>query len=92
VKSRYGIVRPVVPWRYLGGAAAARAGDEMSGPALLLFGLAATGRPAAGSELVTCLLIAAGTQACAAATYLLTGPGRAGEPVPPPRPEAARSE
>ncbi len=59
MKSRYGIVRPVVPWRYLGGAAAARAGDEMSGPALLLFGLAATGRPAAGSELLASLTIAA---------------------------------
>src|ERR1019366_4695696 len=33
---------------YLGGAAAARAGDEMSGPALLLLGFAVTGRPAPG--------------------------------------------
>jgi MFS family permease len=49
----------VVPWRYLGGAASARAGDEMSGPALLLFGLAATGRPAAGSELLASVTIAA---------------------------------
>ncbi|MGH3149524.1 MAG: MFS transporter, partial [Streptosporangiaceae bacterium] len=59
MKSRYRIVRPVVPWRYLGGAAAARAGDEMSGPALLLFGLAATARPAAGSELLASVTIAA---------------------------------
>jgi len=59
VQSRYRIARPVVPWRYLGGAAAARAGDEMSGPALLLFGLAATGRPAAGSELLASVTIAA---------------------------------
>jgi MFS family permease len=59
VKSRYRIARPVVPWWYLGGAAAARAGDEMSGPALLLFGLAATGRPAAGSELLASVTIAA---------------------------------
>ncbi len=49
----------MVPWWYLGGAAAARAGDEMSGPALLLFGLAATGRPAAGSELLASVTIAA---------------------------------
>ncbi len=44
---------------YLGGAAAARAGDEMSGPALLLLGFAATGRPSAGSELLAGLTIAA---------------------------------
>jgi len=49
----------VVPWRYLGGAASARAGDEMSAPALLLLGLAATGRPAAGSELLASVTIAA---------------------------------
>src|SRR5579863_994895 len=59
MQSRYWIGRAVVPWRYLGGAAAARAGDEMSGPALLLFGLAATGRPAAGSELLASVTIAA---------------------------------
>jgi hypothetical protein len=47
--------------------------------------------PLAGRSVVTCLLIAAGTQACAAATCLLTGPGRAGEPVPP-RPQTASSE
>jgi MFS family permease len=46
-------------WKYLGGAAAARAGDEMSGPALLLLGFAATGRPATGSELLASLTIAA---------------------------------
>ena len=44
---------------YLGGAAAARAGDEMSGPALLLLGFAVTGRPSAGSELLASLTIAA---------------------------------
>jgi MFS family permease len=37
----------------------ARAGDEMSGPALLLLGFAVTGRPAAGSELLASLTIAA---------------------------------
>jgi MFS family permease len=46
-------------WKYLGGAAAARAGDEMSGPALLLLGFAVTGRPATGSELLASLTIAA---------------------------------
>jgi MFS family permease len=54
MNSRY---RPL--WGYLGGAAAARAGDEMSGPALLLLGFAATGRPSAGSELLASLTIAA---------------------------------
>jgi MFS family permease len=52
MKSRYLV-------RYLGGAAAARAGDEMSGPALLLLGFAVTGRPSAGSELLAGLTIAA---------------------------------
>lgn len=46
-------------WKYLGGAAAARAGDEMSGPALLLLGFAVTSRPATGSELLASLTIAA---------------------------------
>jgi len=46
-------------WRYLAGAAAARAGDEMSGPALLLLGFAVTGRPGTGSELLASLTIAA---------------------------------
>jgi MFS family permease len=43
---------------YLTGATAARAGDEMSGPALLLLGFAVTGRPAAGSGLLASLMIA----------------------------------
>jgi MFS family permease len=45
-------------WRYLAGAAAARSGDEMSGPALLLLGFAVTGRPGTGSELLASLTIA----------------------------------
>ena len=44
--------------RYLAGAAAARAGDEMSGPALLLLGFAVTGRPGTGSWLLASLTIA----------------------------------
>jgi len=44
--------------RYLAGAVAARAGDEMSGPALLLLGLTVTGRPAAGSGLLASVTIA----------------------------------
>jgi MFS family permease len=44
---------------YLAGAVAARAGDEMSGPALLLLGFAVTGRPATGSALLASLTIAA---------------------------------
>jgi MFS family permease len=54
MKSRYTALR----W-YLGGAAAARAGDEMSGPALLLLGFAVTGRPATGSELLASVIVAA---------------------------------
>jgi MFS family permease len=46
-------------WPYLSGAAVARAGDEMSGPALLLLGFAVTGRPGTGSELLASLTIAA---------------------------------
>ncbi len=46
-------------WKYLAGAAAARAGDEMSGPALLLLGFAVTGSPATGSELLASLTVAA---------------------------------
>ncbi|HEY2266750.1 MAG TPA: MFS transporter, partial [Streptosporangiaceae bacterium] len=42
----------------LAGAAAARAGDEMSGPALLLLGFAVTGRPETGSGLLASLTIA----------------------------------
>src|SRR5690242_11040506 len=44
--------------RYLAGAAVARAGDEMSGPALLLLGFAVTGRPETGSGLLAGLTIA----------------------------------
>ena len=44
--------------RYLAGAATARAGDEMSGPALLLLGFAVTGRPATGSALLASVTIA----------------------------------
>jgi MFS family permease len=43
---------------YLAGATAARAGDEMSGPALLLLGFAVTGRPAVGSGLLAGVTIA----------------------------------
>ena len=46
-------------WKYLGGTAASRAGDEMTGPALLLLGFAVTGRPATGSALLAALTIAA---------------------------------
>ena len=46
-------------WRYLGGAAASRAGDEMTGPALLLLGFAVTGSPATGSVLLAALTAAA---------------------------------
>jgi len=55
--SRYVPRGPV--WKYLGGAAASRAGDEMTGPALLLLGFAVTGRPAAGSALLAGLTVAA---------------------------------
>src|SRR5580693_3038804 len=44
--------------RYLAGAATVRAGGEMSGPALLLLGFAATGQPATGSELLASVTIA----------------------------------
>ena len=46
-------------WKYLGGTAASRAGDEMTGPALLLLGFAVTGRPATGSALLAGLTVAA---------------------------------
>ncbi|MGD0559712.1 MAG: MFS transporter [Streptosporangiaceae bacterium] len=46
-------------WRYLGGAAVARTGDEMSGPALLLLGFAVTGSAVAGSALLAGLTVAA---------------------------------
>ena len=45
---------------YLTGAATARTGDEMSGPALLLLGLAVTGSPALGSALLAGLMISSG--------------------------------
>ena len=57
MKSRYSSW-PVL-WRYLGGAAASRAGDEMTGPALLLLGFAVTGRPGTGSALLASLTVAA---------------------------------
>ncbi|GAA1539897.1 MFS transporter [Actinomadura kijaniata] len=44
---------------YLAGAAAARTGDEMSGPALLLAGLAVTGSETAASTLLAGLMVAA---------------------------------
>jgi len=54
--SRYTVARELRG--YLAGATAARAGDEMSGPALLLLGFAVTGRPAAGSGLLAGVTIA----------------------------------
>jgi MFS family permease len=48
-----------VLWKYLGGTTVSRAGDEMTGPALLLLGFAVTGRPATGSELLAAVTIAA---------------------------------
>lgn len=56
MNSRYLIARGLRG--YLAGATAARAGDEMSGPALLLLGFAVTGRPAAGSGLLASVTIA----------------------------------
>jgi MFS family permease len=44
---------------YLAGATAARTGDEMSGPAIVLLGYAVTRAPAAGSALLAGLTIAA---------------------------------
>ncbi|WP_083998677.1 MFS transporter [Actinomadura kijaniata] len=44
---------------YVAGAASARAGDEMSGPALLLAGLAVTGSETAASTLLAGLMVAA---------------------------------
>jgi MFS family permease len=57
VKSSYALGWPL--WKYLGGTAVSRAGDEMTGPALLLAGFAVTGSPAAGSALLAALTIAA---------------------------------
>ena len=48
-----------VLWKYLGGTATSRAGDEMTGPALLLLGFAVTGRPGTGSALLAGLTVAA---------------------------------
>jgi MFS family permease len=45
---------------YLAGATAARTGDEMSGPALLLLGLSSTGSPALGSALLAGLTVSSG--------------------------------
>ncbi|MCX4821821.1 MFS transporter [Streptomyces sp. NBC_01142] len=45
--------------RYVSGAAAARTGDEMSGPALLLAGLAVTGSASSASSLLAGLTISA---------------------------------
>jgi MFS family permease len=56
MNSRYRVARGLRG--YLAGATAARAGDEMSGPALLLLGFAVTGRPAAGSGLLASVTIA----------------------------------
>jgi MFS family permease len=56
MKSRY--LPPRGLRRYLAGAATARAGDEMSGPALLLLGFAVTGRPATGSALLASVTVA----------------------------------
>ena len=57
MKSSYTTGRTL--WKYLGGAAASRAGDEMTGPALLLLGFAVTGRAAVGSALLAALTVAA---------------------------------
>jgi MFS family permease len=56
VKSSYVHWPSLAP--YLAGAAAARAGDEMSGPAVLLLGFAVTGRPATGSALLASATLA----------------------------------
>lgn len=44
---------------YIAGAAAARTGDEMSGPALLLAGMAVTGSASTGSALLSGIMISA---------------------------------
>ncbi|OPC79427.1 hypothetical protein B4N89_31800 [Embleya scabrispora] len=54
MQKRYGGI-----WPYIAGAAAARTGDEMSGPALLLAGLAATGSAATASALLAAVTAAA---------------------------------
>lgn len=45
--------------RYAAGAAAARTGDEMSGPALMLAALAATGSAASGASLLAGIMVSA---------------------------------
>jgi hypothetical protein len=45
--------------RYLVGASLARAGDEMTGPAVVLLAFAVTGAPGMGSLLMACLTVAA---------------------------------
>jgi MFS family permease len=57
VESGYSTWRAL--WKYLGGTTVSRAGDEMTGPALLLLGFAVTGRPGTGSALLAGLTIAA---------------------------------
>ncbi len=57
MKYRYSIWRPVSG--YLAGATAARTGDEMSGPAIVLLAYAVTRSSAAGSALLAGLTIAA---------------------------------
>ncbi len=57
MKSSYPVGRRGVRG-YLAGAAAARAGDEMSGPALLLLGFAVTGGPGTGSRVLAGLTVA----------------------------------
>src|ERR1700721_2150060 len=69
-------------WKYLAGAAASRAGDEMTGPALLLLGFAITGRPGTGSVLLACL-----TGAAAAGRPAVRSDAR---PQPAPGPGAGR--
>jgi MFS family permease len=48
-----------VLWRYLIGAAAARTGDELSGPALLLLGLTVTGTANTAAWLMAGLTVSA---------------------------------
>ncbi|WP_157245595.1 MFS transporter [Nonomuraea typhae] len=46
-------------WRYMAGAAGARTGDDMSGPALLVVGLAVSGSPAVAGWLLAGLTVSA---------------------------------
>ncbi|MEV4898154.1 MFS transporter [Nonomuraea sp. NPDC055795] len=46
-------------WRYMLGAASARTGDDMSGPALLVLGLAVSGSPAVAGWLLAGLTVSA---------------------------------